>query len=125
MIPNLSKDMIDLMQQLRKRLRSEFGVDVKLSQPDVIQQLLVLVDKSHDQRTLLLFADLEHMMGVTLEHAHEEASNAEPLSEEHQTIIRRVYRGQVIEERVARKEPQLSANTSQIKKRIYRGQEVA
>ena len=36
MIPNLSKDMIDLMQQLRKRLRSEFNADLKLSQPDII-----------------------------------------------------------------------------------------
>ena len=36
MIPNLSKDMIDIMQQLRKRLRSEFGVELKLSQPDIV-----------------------------------------------------------------------------------------
>lgn len=125
MIPNLSKEMIDLMQQLRKRIRSEFDVDVKLSQPDVIQQLLTLVDKSHDQKTLLLFADLEDLMGVTLEHSTESTGEKDTLSDEHQTIIRRVYRGQVIEERVARKESDVAMKNSQITKRIYRGREVA
>lgn len=115
--------MIDLMQQLRKRVRSEFGVDVKLSQPDVIQQLLALVDKSHDQKTLLLFADLEDMMGVTLEHS--EASSEVDDNPETSTIIRRVYRGQVIEERAARKGPSTGHVASQVTKRIYRGQEVA
>ena len=117
--------MIDLMQQLRKRVRSEFGVDVKLSQPDVIQQLLALVDKSHDQKTLLLFADLEDMMGVTLEHSHSEASSEVDDDPETSTIIRRVYRGQVIEERAARKGPSTGHVASQVTKRIYRGQEVA
>ena len=122
MIPNLSKEMIDLMQQLRKRLRSEFDVDVKLSQPDVIQQLLQLVDKSHDQKTLLLFADLEDMMGITLEHSVEDSQADDSSTEEHDKIVRRIYRGQVIEERVAKQPmPQATSTT----KRIYRGREVA
>jgi len=116
-IPNLSKEMIDLLQQLRKRIRSEFGVDLKLSQPDVIERLLDCVNKSHDQRTLLLFADLEHLMGVSFEHPSEEA----PHTDKHETVIRRVYRGQVIEERPARHEPDPQSTS----KRIYRGQVVA
>lgn len=119
MIPNLSKEMIDLMQQLRKRLRSEFDVDLRLSQPDVIERLLELVNKSHDQKTLLLFADLEDMMGISFEHPKQEEQ--EPI-DQHETIIRRVYRGQVIEERPARHESEAKSTKS---KRIYRGQVVA
>jgi hypothetical protein len=126
MIPNLSKEMIHILQQLRKRLRSEFGEDIKLSNPDIIQQLLELVDKSHDQKTILLFADLEDMLGITLEHSQEGQLTTEgsALSDESSTVIRRVYRGQVIEERVARKAPDMVPANSQITKRIYRGQEV-
>lgn len=119
MIPNLSKEMIDLMQQLRKRLRSEFDVDLKLSQPDVVERLLELVNKSHDQKTLLLFADLEDMMGISFEHPTQEQQEQ---SDKHETIIRRVYRGQVIEERPARHESETKSTTT---KRIYRGQVVA
>jgi len=127
MIPNLSKEMIHILQQLRKRLRSEFGKDLKLSSPDIIQQLLTLVDKSHDQKTILLFADLEDMLGITLEHSQEAQLTTEgsALSDDSSTVIRRVYRGQVIEERVARKAPDTLPVTSQVTKRIYRGQEVA
>ncbi|EAT12755.1 hypothetical protein HF888_13250 [Bermanella marisrubri] len=119
MIPNLSKEMIDLMQQLRKRIRSEFGVDLRLSQPDVVERLLELVNKSHDQKTLLLFADLEDMMGISFEHPTQEKQES---SDQHETIIRRVYRGQVIEERPARNESQAKSASG---KRIYRGQVVA
>lgn len=111
MIPNLTKDMIDIMQQLRKRLRSEFGVELKLSQPDIVQLILEYVTKSHDQRTQLLFADLEDMMGVELMAPKEDA--AAPPS-------KRMYRGQPIPDPV-------SGSTTQDTrpKRIYRGQVVA
>ncbi|NVK39304.1 MAG: hypothetical protein HWE18_15360 [Gammaproteobacteria bacterium] len=113
MIPNLTKDMIDIMQQLRKRLRSEFGVELKLSQPDIVQNILALVSKSHDQRTLLLFADLEDMMGIELRVRTEPA-------EEAQTSAKRVYRGQVIPDVASE-----SAAADNRPKRIYRGQVVA
>jgi len=113
MIPNLTKDMIDIMQQLRKRLRSEFGVEIKLSQPNVVQTILELVSKSHDQRTQLLFADLEDMMGVELM----PRSTAEP---EESTSPKRMYRGQPIPD-----EPTRSGGDDNRPKRIYRGQVVA
>jgi len=112
MIPNLSKDMIDIMQQLRKRLRSEFGVELKLSQSDIIQHILEYVRKSHDQRTQLLFADLEDMMGLELIH------RSEPVAEE-KTTSKRMYRGQAIPDVPA----QVAADNRP--KRIYRGQVVA
>ncbi len=113
MIPNLTKDMIDIMQQLRKRLRSEFGVELKLSQPDIVQNILELVNKSHDQRTLLLFADLEDMMGIQLMARSETVENS-------QASAKRMYRGQAIPDSGS---PAMAADTRP--KRIYRGQVVA
>lgn len=117
MIPNLSKEMIDLLQQLRKRLRSEFGVDLKLSQDDIVPRILELVENSKDQKTLLLFADLEDMMGVSL---REKTSEPEaPAKATSDSAPKRIYRGQV----VADPTPQVAQ--SQVTKRIYRGQVVA
>ena len=112
MIPNLSKDMIDIMQQLRKRLRSEFGVELKLSQPDIVQSIMSHVSKSHDQRTQLLFADLEDMMGVELMGRSEEKVDT--------PTTKRMYRGQPIEDT-----PVSAGIVDNRPKRIYRGQVVA
>jgi hypothetical protein len=120
MIPNLSKEMIDLLQQLRKRLRSEFNVDIKLSQSDIIEVLLVLVEKSRDQRTQLLFADIEDMMGLELRQ----------IKTPKETIVSsasaKMYRGQTVNEPIelkkSGKKPQQVITT---KTRIYRGQIVA
>ena len=111
MIPNLSKEMIDVMQQLRKRLRSEFNADIKLSQPDVIHEILKLVNKSKDQKTQLLFADLEDLMGIELRMPDQEV--------EAPTIktSTRIYRGQVIEDI----QPAVQASTTA---RVYRGHAV-
>jgi len=111
MIPNLSKDMIDIMQQLRKRLRSEFGVELKLSQADIVQNILEYVSKSHDQRTQLLFADLEDMMGLELMKRSEPEVEDKPAS-------KRMYRGQPIPDEPAR-------SSDSRPKRVYRGQIVA
>lgn len=112
MIPNLSKDMIDVMQQLRKRLRSEFGVELKLSQADIVQHILEYVSKSHDQRTQLLFADLEDMMGIEL------MTRSAPKHED-KLVTKRIYRGQVMPDPVS------STHSDNRPKRIYRGQVVA
>ncbi|MGR6871109.1 hypothetical protein ACU6U9_02105 [Pseudomonas sp. HK3] len=114
MIPNLSKDMIDVMQQLRKRLRSEFGVELKLSQPDIVQSILECVKKSHDQRTQLLFADLEDMMGLELMGGVPEQDNTNTAP------TKRMYRGQPIADT-----PLHGAGADHRPKRIYRGQVVA
>jgi|GEM_PF-2340440 len=119
MIPNLSKEMIDLLQQLRKRLRSEFGVELKLSQDDIVQQILLHVEKSKDQKTLLLFADLEDMMGISLPRSAAAAKTPEPAPIA-PTKTKRIYRGHVIEDDVAAA-PIPSANAP---KRMYRGQVV-
>ena len=111
MIPNLTKDMIDIMQQLRKRLRSEFGVEIKLSQPNVVQTILDLVKKSHDQRSQRLFADLEDMRGIEL---------MPRMEEQEEGTSKRMYRGQPIPD-----SPRAGDSVDHRPKRIYRGQVVA
>ena len=117
MIPNLSKEMIDLMQQLRKRLRSEFGVELKLSQEDIVQRILSLVEKSKDQKTLLLFADLEDMMGISLPRSQQDEGVASIQAAEPEKVAKRIYRGHAILE-----EPKVAHSKTQ---RMYRGQVVA
>jgi hypothetical protein len=115
MIPNLSKDMIGLMQQLRKRLRSEFNTDLKLSQPDIIDVILTLVERSRDQRTQLLFADLEDMMGIEL--------RSKPAIKEGSDTKTLMYRGQslVVSKRpLDTEKPRTHSST-----KIYRGHVVA
>ncbi|MFT6154983.1 MAG: hypothetical protein ACJAYK_001759 [Crocinitomicaceae bacterium] len=120
MIPNLSKEMIDLLQQLRKRLRSEFNADLKLSQVDIIDALLLLVEKSRDQRTQLLFADLEDMMGLELRRIKKPE---QALATKASTNM---YRGQVVNEPVKLdSSSKRSARVITTQTRIYRGQIVA
>jgi hypothetical protein len=120
MIPNLSKDMIDLMQQLRKRLRSEFNADLKLSQPDIIDVILTLVERSRDQRTQLLFADREDMIGMELRSKPVIKENSVTASDS-QTLM---YRGQSV---VVSKRPldTEKASSSHSSTKVYRGQIVA
>jgi hypothetical protein len=120
MIPNLSKEMIDLLQQLRKRLRSEFNAELKLSQADIIDALLLLVEKSRDQKTQLLFADLEDMMGLELRKINK--------PEESLVISAstKMYRGHKINDPIkldssGKKLPRVITTST----RIYRGQIVA
>lgn len=121
MIPNLSKEMIDLLQQLRKRLRSEFGIELKLSQDDIVQKILHYVEKSKDQKTLLLFADLEDMMGISLPRSAVSPSPVKEPEPEHgqASKTKRVYRGQVIED-----EPSFQPSKKDAPVRMYRGQVV-
>ena len=116
MIPNLSKEMIDLLQQLRKRLRSEFGIELKLSQDDIVQKILSYVEKSKDQKTVLLFADLEDMMGISLPRSVVETAESHAA---HVEKPKRVYRGQVIEDSTPAKGAKKPAGV-----RMYRGQVV-
>lgn len=97
MIPNLSKDMIDLMQQLRKRMRAEFGVELRLSQTDIVEQLQALAQKSRDNKTRTLFSELDARMGglaplVTPEVVSKTSVSA--ISQPSKTV--RIYRGHAV-----------------------------
>jgi hypothetical protein len=47
----LNKAMLDCMQALRRRLRSEMAVDIRLSQPDAINAMLTACLLSSDEET--------------------------------------------------------------------------
>ncbi|MES2821320.1 MAG: hypothetical protein V4812_20290 [Pseudomonadota bacterium] len=47
----LNKAVLDCMQTLRRRLRAELGVDIRLSQPDAIEAMLIACLSSHDADT--------------------------------------------------------------------------
>ena len=119
MIPNLSKDMIDVMQILRKALNIEFNLSLKLSQPDVVDQIQLWAGKSQKKENQVLCENLEKLMGI---------SPLKNIVIEPQAVSgsaktsKRVYRGQVIETPTT--SPQLAVQPPVKAKRMYRGQVV-
>ncbi len=51
MIMEFNKAMLDCMQSLRRRLRDEQQLDIRLSQPDAITAMLTACLCSNDERT--------------------------------------------------------------------------
>ncbi len=47
----LNKAVLDCMQTLRRRLREEMSLDIRLSQPDVIEAMLLACLRSTEQDT--------------------------------------------------------------------------
>ncbi len=124
MIPNLTKDMINLMQQVRKRIRAEFGVDLRLSQMDLLDKFQEWCGKSKDERTQLLYGQL--MKGLGMEHmlapvAGSGSYQAHPADapKAHKSGSNGVYRGQKILIEVPPEE------RTQKTERVYRGQVIA
>ena len=121
MIPNLSKGMIDDMQQLRKRMRSEFGVELRLSQSDIIEKITELAGRSKDHRTRMLFEHLQSQMGseIPTSEAIAQPQKEASISDDAPKQKVRVYRGCKIIEEVPPSEQKEATQ------RIYRGQVVA
>lgn len=111
----LNKAVLDCMQALRRRLRDELCVDIRLSQPDAVEAMLLACLRSSDQETRSLAVRLaemsdfpnaaataapQHPARQYRGHALPEAQNPEPLPpavepEEHRGSVR-MYRGQRI-----------------------------
>lgn len=47
----LNKAVLDCMQALRRRLREELNQDIRLSQPDVVESMLLACLRSNDAET--------------------------------------------------------------------------
>jgi hypothetical protein len=62
----LNKAVIDCMQTLRRRLRNELAVNIRLSQPDAINALLLACLESADQSTRELGSELTELTGMQL-----------------------------------------------------------
>ncbi|MEH6345825.1 MAG: hypothetical protein V7785_12110 [Bermanella sp.] len=119
MIPNLSKDMIDIMQILRKALNSEFKLELKLSHSDIIQKIQLWVSKSQNQVNQSLCADLEKMLGIEALDTKEAKIEA-PMVKSRNTT--RIYRGRIVEQ-LEEANPVVAQQQTK-SKRMYRGQVV-
>lgn len=57
----LNKAVLDCMQALRRRIRDELCVDIRLSQPDAVEAMLMACLRSSDQETRNLGIRLAEM----------------------------------------------------------------
>jgi hypothetical protein len=57
----LNKAVLDCMQALRRRIRDELSVDIRLSQPDAVEAMLMACLRSSDQETRNLGIRLAEM----------------------------------------------------------------
>jgi hypothetical protein len=62
----LNKAVIDCMQTLRRRLRDELAVNIRLSQPDAINAMLLACLESADPSTRELGSVLTELTGTHL-----------------------------------------------------------
>jgi len=60
----INKALVDCMQTLRRRLRSEMGVDIRLSQPDAIAAMLAACLRTQDDTTRQLGQRLAELGGL-------------------------------------------------------------
>jgi hypothetical protein len=60
----LNKAVLDCMQSLRRRLREELSVDIRLSQPDAVEAMLLACLRSSDQDTRKLGMRLAELSDV-------------------------------------------------------------
>lgn len=98
----LNKAVLDCMQTLRRRLRGEKGLDIRLSQPDVIEAMLLACLRSSEKETRDLgirLAELSDFHGASLPTA--QSTYRSPISEMPEAADElprggsvRMYRGQ-------------------------------
>jgi hypothetical protein len=62
----LTKTMVDCMQTLRRRLRDELAVNIRLSQTDAIMAMLLACEESACEETRAMGAQLSSLTGVRL-----------------------------------------------------------
>lgn len=60
----LTKAVLDCMQSLRRQIREEQALDIRLSQPDAIQQMLKACAESRRETVISLGERLSELTGV-------------------------------------------------------------
>lgn len=109
-----TKSMIDLIKEIRKRAHSEVKPSIKMANPELFFELKAIFHQSKDVVTHALIKELFQLAG-------EPWVNSLHNDEESERQMLKSYRGQT--ELVSRSskgaEPK---NSSQVRKRIYRGQ---
>lgn len=94
----LNKAMLDCMQALRRRLRTELAVDIRLSQPDAITAMLSACLTSSDEQTRELGQRLAQLSDSPYQATDAQPSAPMPLLEaahvRQASASVRIYRGQ-------------------------------
>lgn len=113
----LNKAVLDCMQALRRRLRDELCVDIRLSQPDAVEAMLMACLRSSDQETRSLGIRLAEMSDFQAPAAHADEAHAAP---------RQQYRGhlQPGAEIMSIAPPAAIAEAPRGSVRMYRGQRI-
>lgn len=86
-----NKAVLDCMQQLRRRLREEMQLDIRLSQPDAIQTMLTACLCSGDESTRDLGKQLACLSDVLAPDVTKPSPSEQHTG--HQPSVR-IYRGQ-------------------------------
>ena len=109
--------MIDLVREIRKRVPSDAKPGVKLANPELFDELLIIHTNSKDVILNTLIKELFERTGKEWSGRLEKAQQASP------TYQAKVYRGQIqLEEKP--KVTESSENSKESRKRIYRGRVV-
>ena len=90
----LNKEILDCMKTLRRRLREEQAVDIRLSQPDAIGAMLDGSLKSDDEETRRLGQRLAVLSDQPLRIAMRTPTLEQPTTQTNGSV--RIYRGQRI-----------------------------
>jgi len=108
----LNKAVLDCMQSLRRRLREELSVDIRLSQTDAVEAMLLACLRSSDQDT--------RRLGIRLAELSDSAAAAPAPTPAHPA---RQYRGHELPEQQSAPQDN-DAEQRGHSVRMYRGQRV-
>lgn len=90
----LSKAVLDCMQKLRRKLRAEQHVDIRLSQPDAIPAMLAACGHSTDEETRQLGQELARLSGERPSPPPPRVISPPASSKQPAETLVRIYRGQ-------------------------------
>lgn len=112
----LNKALLDCMQTLRRRLRDELCVDIRLSQPDAVEAMLLACLRSSDQET--------RNLAIRLAELSDFQSTPAPAAIAQTTA--RQYRGHALpqDESAPLAHPETAAEEERGSVRMYRGQRI-
>jgi len=119
---NLSKAMIDLITEARRRAPSEDKPSIKLANPNILSELHTLYHNSQDT---VLKAIIKEAFSLAGDPWPAKLLKEEPSEQPDIKYVTRVYRGQTQLLEVKQDDAVGGPNPTTKPKRIYRGQVVA
>jgi len=115
---NFTKPMIDLVQEIRRRVPSEHKPEVKLANPELLYLLIPIYQQSSDAILKALLKELFHMAGDGW------SAKLELNEVTKEKLVTKIYRGQV-QLAPARSGQTSDKQETERPKKVYRGQVVA